>query len=209
MRWTRAISMPRGRSWTGTDNAMRKSGMEKKTVLANGIVCIVKKSRRARRLRITMRRDGSVTLTLPFFVSYERGRIFLENHADWIREKKSAFALRPETLLLRGGTEEYRASCDDVRALVETRLAYFSKRYGVAWKKISIRNQKTRWGSCSRNGNLSFNYRLLHLPSHLADYVIVHEICHLLQFDHSPRFWAFVGQSIPDYPALRRELRLL
>lgn len=177
--------------------------------LGQGVVCRVQKSRRARQLRITLSRDGSVGLSIPTFVSYERGRLFLESKAEWIREKIRALALRPETILLRGSAEEYQANREAARKLIETRLAYFQECYGVSWKRVSVRNQKTRWGSCSREGNLSFNYRLLYLPPHLADYVIVHELCHLLEFNHSPKFWALVGRSIPDYRELRRELRLL
>lgn len=173
------------------------------------MVCEVRKSRRARKLRITLHRDGNVVLTLPHSVSYERGRMFLASKAEWIREKISAQVSRPETILLRGSVAEYRANRVAARKLIEARLAYFQESYGVSWKRVSIRNQKTRWGSCSREGNLSFNYRLLYLPPHLSDYVIVHELCHLLEFNHSPKFWALVDRIFADSLALRRELRLL
>ena len=94
------------------------------------------------------------------------------------------------------------------RVLVRERLAYFSKIYGVTPGKISIRAQKSRWGSCSRQGNLSFNYQLVLLPPKLADQVIVHELCHMLEFNHSRRFWDLVAQTIPDYKTVRRELKL-
>ncbi|NBS67881.1 M48 family peptidase [bacterium] len=66
---------------------------------------------------------------------------------------------------------------------------------------------RTRWGSCSKRGNLNFNYRILFLPPHLADYLIVHELCHLKEFNHSPRFWALVAQGCPNYHACKKELR--
>lgn len=156
-----------------------------------------------------MRRDGSVTLTLPFFVSAKRGRLFLESKEEWIREKMRNLAERPDDILRRGGIREYRASREAARRLVEERLAHFQEIYRVSWKRVSIRNQKTRWGSCSQKGGLSFNYRLMLLPSHLADYVIVHELCHLSELNHSPEFWALVARTFPDHRALRRELRLL
>jgi len=183
--------------------------MKESIDLGQGTVCVVRKSKRARRLRITLGRDGNVVLTLPTFVSYAYGRVFLESKKEWIREKKAAQALRPQALLLQGSAAEYQASHGAARILIEERLAYFQKFYGVSWKRVSIRNQKTRWGSCARNGNLSFNYRLLLLPAHLCDYVIVHELCHLIEFNHSPKFWALINQVLPDSSSLRHELKLL
>lgn len=169
----------------------------------------IRRSRKARHVRITVRRDGNVTLTLPFFVSAKRGRLFLESKKEWIREKIRNLAEQPDHILRRGGVREYRESREAARRLVEERLAYFQEFYKVTWKRVSIRNQKTRWGSCSHGGSLSFNYRLISLPPHLADYVIVHELCHLSELNHSPEFWALVARTFPDYRALRRELRLL
>ncbi|NCA94384.1 MAG: M48 family peptidase, partial [Sphingobacteriia bacterium] len=78
---------------------------------------------------------------------------------------------------------------------------------GFEFKKISIRSQRTRWGSCSQAGNLNFNYKLIYLPDKIIDYVIVHELCHLDEFNHSRRFWFLVSEIIPDYRILRRELK--
>ncbi|NBX49499.1 M48 family peptidase, partial [bacterium] len=87
------------------------------------------------------------------------------------------------------------------------RVAELNQHYGFSYGKISVRNQQTRWGSCSKRGNLNFNYRILFLPPHLADYLIVHELCHLKEFNHSPRFWALVAQGCPNYHACKKELR--
>lgn len=73
--------------------------------------------------------------------------------------------------------------------------------------KIFIKNSRTRWGSCSSKGNLNFNYRLSLLPAHLAHYVIVHELCHLREFNHSQRFWDLVALTVPEYKACREELK--
>ena len=76
-------------------------------------------------------------------------------------------------------------------------------------QSVSIRlsNARSRWGSCHTSGRISLNWRLIHLPSHLIDYVVVHELAHLVEMNHSPRFWAVVARVIPDYAARRREIR--
>ncbi len=93
------------------------------------------------------------------------------------------------------------------RALVHARLAHFAPQYGVIFGRVAIRNSRSRWGSCSQLGNLNFNYKVLLLPPALADYVVVHELCHLKHFNHSPDFWAEVARAIPHYKALRAQLR--
>ncbi len=108
---------------------------------------------------------------------------------------------------LRRGTANYRQAVRVARALVAERLQHFNQVYGYRIGKISIRKQKTRWGSCSKQGNLSFNYRLVHLPEELRDYVIVHELCHIGQFNHSKAFWKLMAQTVPDWKTRRAALR--
>jgi predicted metal-dependent hydrolase len=101
---------------------------------------------------------------------------------------------------------EYKKHKAEALALVMGRIEYFNAHYNFKYKKISIKQQRTRWGSCSRQGNLNFNYKLLFLPEQLRDYVIVHELCHLNQFNHSPAFWQLVAQTFPRAKALRKQL---
>ena len=107
----------------------------------------------------------------------------------------------------RGSRREYLRNREAARALVHERLEYFNTSYHFTYKKVAIRNQKSRWGSCSKAGNLNFNYRLILLPAHLIDYVIVHELCHRAEFNHSENFWVLVARTVPEYAARRRELR--
>jgi predicted metal-dependent hydrolase len=101
----------------------------------------------------------------------------------------------------------YHAHKERARVLVHARLAYFNQFYGFALRKVFIKNMRSRWGSCSELGNLNFNYRLLFLPNDVVDYIIVHELCHLAHFNHSPQFWELVSVTIPEHKALRRMLR--
>lgn len=91
--------------------------------------------------------------------------------------------------------------------LVHERLAFFNAHYNFKIGKIAIRNQRSRWGSCSKKGNLNFNYRIALLPAHLVDYIIVHELSHISEFNHSKDFWSLVAETLPDWRARRRELK--
>ena len=112
--------------------------------------------------------------------------------------------------------KEYLKHKEPARVLVLSQLEHFEKFYaerGYELKvgRVSIRNQKTRWGSCSRRGdrlcNLNFNYRVALLPPRLCDYVVVHELCHTGQFNHSRKFWDLVALAVPDYLQIRAELK--
>lgn len=107
---------------------------------------------------------------------------------------------------MRGRRRDYLKHKEHTRALVHARIGHFVSLGEVPPKAVRIRNSKTRWGSCSIKGNLNFHYKLVLLPPELADYVIVHELCHLRELNHSPRFWALVARHVPDYQAKRRSL---
>lgn len=103
----------------------------------------------------------------------------------------------------------YRAHKDRARHLVLARLIELNRHYGFSYGRVTVRNQRSRWGSCSSKGNLNFNYRILFLPPALQDYIIAHELCHLKEFNHSPAFWELLSKSVPDHRMLRKELRRL
>jgi predicted metal-dependent hydrolase len=101
----------------------------------------------------------------------------------------------------------YELQKEKTRGVVINRLLHFNQYYNFKYNRIAIRDQKSRWGSCSSNANLNFNYRVGLLPEHLMDYVIVHELCHLTEMNHGPKFWELVSQVIPNYNARREELK--
>lgn len=104
-------------------------------------------------------------------------------------------------------SKKYLENKEKARELVKARLEYFNTFYGYKWGKIAIRNQKTRWGSCSKKGNLNFNYKIVLLPPSYSDYIIVHELCHLEEFNHSENFWNLVAKTIPNWRVIRMNLR--
>lgn len=93
------------------------------------------------------------------------------------------------------------------RALVHARLEHFNQFYNFTYNKVFIKNQRTRWGSCSSNGNLNFNFKIITLAPELQDYLIVHELCHLKEFNHGKAFWDLVALQIPEYETLRKQLK--
>jgi len=105
----------------------------------------------------------------------------------------------------------YLANKEAARELVHNRVAHFLKYYGpkhnIKPGRIAIRNQRSRWGSCSKKGNLNFNYKIVFLTPGQQDYVIVHEICHIKEFNHAKSFWDLVAETIPDWKKLRGELK--
>jgi len=95
------------------------------------------------------------------------------------------------------------------RRLVYEKLEYWNSYYNFSYKRIAIRDQKTRWGSCSSKKNLNFNYRILYLPEELQDYLIVHELCHVAEMNHGRNYWRLVSRTQPDYKKQGKALRRL
>lgn len=108
----------------------------------------------------------------------------------------------------KNGSTQYKRYKEQARVLIHERILFWNRVYGFTYGRVFIKNQKTRWGSCSKQGNLNFSYKLVFLSPHLVDYIIVHELCHLKEFNHGPNFWALVARMIPDYKKCRAELRV-
>ncbi|MBI1866469.1 MAG: M48 family metallopeptidase [Candidatus Staskawiczbacteria bacterium] len=96
---------------------------------------------------------------------------------------------------------------EKAREIAESRIEYFNCFYKFYFNKIRIKKQKSRWGSCSEKGNLNFNYKIIFLPQKFSDYVFVHELCHIKEFNHSKKFWELVKKTIPDYKEIRNEFK--
>lgn len=106
-------------------------------------------------------------------------------------------------------TKHYVEHKETARELMHARLHHFNQHYQFKWNRIAIRNQRRCWGSCSSLKNLNFNYKIIFLPPHLRDYVVVHELCHLQELNHGKAFWALVAEQVPDYPKRVAELRAI
>lgn len=162
---------------------------------------------RVRHLRLTVHQDGRVVLTIPQHMPREHAMRFAEERAQWIADKVAYFRRQPKRLLPTPSKRDFKKYKDQALILVRERLHHFNALYGFRWRSVGIRNQRTRWGSCSRGGALSFSYRLALLPARMADYIVVHELCHLKEMNHSAAFWALVERTIPEYRNIRKKLR--
>jgi len=182
--------------------------MQKQILLQNRtIIYTLKKSRRARRMRLAVYCDGAVVLTTPFYFGEGIAERFVREKTDWLLAKLSLFAPfrnRPARKRTRVG---YRHNKERAYKLAVERIGHFNQGYKFKFNSINIKNQKTRWGSCSKKGNINFNYKIALLPQRLSDYIIVHELCHLGEFNHSKKFWELVSKTMPDHAKLRGELK--
>lgn len=209
---------------------------------SEGIDYTVRRSDRARRIRVHVTAAGAVEVVIPRRATLRQAQAAVGELAPWIAARLAEHATRQAQLAARGNELPYldqtltvvpvagrtRADRHGDRLLVpaeqpeaaierwyrrmarteiERRLEPICRTLGVTHGKVSIRGQKTRWGSCSSSGALSFNWRLMLAPEAVLEYVIWHEACHLRVMNHSPRFWKLVAAHNPQYNANARWLR--
>lgn len=169
---------------------------------------VARRSQRAKRLRLAVYCDGSCVVTIPRGFSIARAEEFIKRQAEWVLEKMNIMKGRQQNgLFASRNQQEYLRLRNEARVLVREKVEKFNALYNFQYHKISVKNQKTRWGSCSKNGNLNFNYKIILLPEKFAEYIIVHELCHLQEFNHSRKFWDLVAVAMPDCRKIARELR--
>ena len=167
------------------------------------------KSRR-RTIGIEVHADGKVIVRTPLRMSSAEINRFIDEHEDWIRQKLDFVRQKSDN---RHGTGALGVEClskqelDNIKDTFEKRVQFYCDIMNVSVGRITIRNQKTRWGSCSSKGNVNFNYQLYYMPQELMDYVIVHELAHRRQMNHSKLFWAEVEMVLPDYKVRRQALK--
>ena len=163
-------------------------------------------------LSVSIQPDCTITVRAPRSVSDSQIRRFLIEKQHWLITKYLETKQKQETIPCSDLTDTQRAALtrryiDAAKEYFPKRVAYFHQFTGGTYSRITIRDQKTRWGSCSSKGTLSFNWRLMLAPPAILDYVVVHELCHLRHMDHSPAFWQAVGEVFPDYASARKWLR--
>lgn len=164
----------------------------------------IRRSARTRALRIQVHPGGAVVVSAPHHASERAIDDFVKTHARWIA--KASLRMAHYIRLPVSGRRDYLQYKEQARVFITQRVEKWNAHYGFTYQRIAIKDTKRLWGSCSRKGNLNFSYTLLFLPPELADYVVIHELCHLKEHNHAPRFWALVAQTMPHYKHLRRQL---
>ena len=174
---------------------------KEETVKIEGLsVLLVRSSRKT--LAVQIRADGTVIARAPLRMPKDRILCFLSEKASWIRMQQGRMQerekMRQQARIHLDAAQEKELR-ERAKSVLAQRTAYFARQIGVTYGRITVRDQKTRWGSCSQTGNLNFNFRLILAPSEVLDYVVVHELCHRRQMNHSAQFWQEVAQVLPDY----------
>lgn len=158
---------------------------------------------------LVVKRAGVLTVRAPYRVSQKEIRSVIAKYQTWIEkqmEKMSRIEEQKESLV-PFSKEEVEQMAAEALAVLPPKVRQYAAVLGVTYGRITIRNQKTRWGSCSSKGNLNFNCLLTQVPEPVLDYVIVHELCHRKEMNHSESFWRMVESVLPDYKERRKWLK--
>lgn len=182
--------------------------MVKQIILENQTInYILRPVTRAKRLRLTIKAGGEILVSGPKWASIGSIEEWMKSKAQWILQKIEELKKLPRRESKTESNKAYREYKNQALVIAQQKVTYFNEIYQFDYQKISIRNSKTRWGSCSKKGNLNFNYKIALLPDELANYLVVHELCHLVEFNHGKNFWQLVSKTIPNYKRLRIKLR--
>lgn len=180
----------------------------------NETLCIpvIRSKRKTLALQVTGNSD--VIVRAPQQITRREAELFVQKNAEWIKRTRREMELRCERQ--KEMAEEYRIldytsltpmEKNKIRRHIMERLKLYAPQMGVKFARVTVRDQKTRWGSCSSKGNLNFNYRLHYLPQELMDYVVVHELAHRIHMNHSREFWEVVAAFDADYKEHRKRLK--
>jgi predicted metal-dependent hydrolase len=167
---------------------------------------IIKHSARAKRMRITVE-PGSVSVSVPSGVPFAQAITFVREHEDWIRTHLARMELREEACRNLLTDLPPIADPEEAREKIAYRFKLLAMETGFAYTRLTIRNQKTRWGSCTFSNAINLNIQLSRLPERLMDYVILHELVHTRIKGHGRDFWCELDKYAGNAKALRRELK--
>ena len=163
---------------------------------------LFERSNRAKHLNISIKEPAKVRVAVPRGISFEKAKNFTHSKIGWISKHLLKIQLRPKIQLFDKPVDKQVA-----REFLEERIKELANKFGFVYNKVAIRNQKTRWGSCSGKNNINLNMQLMKIPNHLIDYVILHELVHTKVKNHSPLFWGSLDIYVGNAKAIDKELK--
>ena len=166
---------------------------------------IIKSKRKT--VSIEVRPDGKLTVRAPERMSYREIEAFVNSKSEWIERALERNKSMQGEVLTPYTQEEIEKFTSLAKAIIPQRVAYYANMLGVTYNKVSVKHPKTRWGSCSSKGNLNFSCLLTQMPLEILDSVVVHELCHRKQMNHSKQFYAEILRIMPDYFAREKWLK--
>lgn len=166
----------------------------------------IKKSKR-KSVSIEIKPDLTVIVRAPLFLSDNTIKKLVAQKNDWIDKKIKQIENKNSVLLPTFSEKEIKLLREKTRVLITPKAEYYAKILGVSFNKLSVKKQRSVWGSCSAKQNINFNLLLCLCPDNVVDYIVVHELCHLKELNHSKKFWYEVEKILPDYKASRLWLK--
>ena len=176
-----------------------------KTVVLKSVgTVLMERSRRAKRISVSIRPFKGVRVAVPLGVSFDKAQMFAQSKAGWIKKHLD----KMEQLELRAKARAHTSPIDRsaARKVLIDRLNLLAKKYGFTYNRVFIRNQKSRWGSCSTKNNINLNVNLVGLPPELIDYTIIHELVHTRIKNHSRKFWDQMDALLGDAKKIDKKL---
>ena len=163
---------------------------------------LFERSNRAKHLNISVKEPAKVRVAVPRGISFEKAKKITHSKIGWIGRHLLKLKLRPKIHLFDRPVDKQAA-----KEFLEGRVRELADKFEFVYNKVTIRNQKTRWGSCSGKNNINLNMQLMNIPNHLIDYVILHELVHTKVKNHSPLFWGSLDKYVGNAKAIDKELK--
>ena len=168
---------------------------------------IIKSNRKS--IAVEIKKDLTIIVRAPYLIRDKEIHKFVDSKKAWIEKHIKIIQERNEQQAdtVKFTDEEIKEFAAKALEYIPQRVSYFALKMGITYGRITIRNQVSRWGSCSAKGNLNFNCLLMLTPTEVIDYVVVHELCHIKEMNHSPKFWNEVEKILPNYKTARKWLK--
>jgi len=174
----------------------------RKIVAVEGVGDVLfERSSRAKYINISVRNSGNIRVAVPGRVSFKKALQFFHTKSDWVNKHLEKIERIEKTIPVAKVDKKL------ARQILIPRLRYLADKHGFEYNKVALRNQKTRWGSCSSQNNINLNINLISLPQDLMDYVMLHELTHTIVKNHSKDFWEQLGKHVPNPKQQNKKLR--